>query len=107
MLELLWNLSDSIEIQILEVTATLLTSISKHQSPMMLYKTKDSVIHVLQEMVQFIKSNNTNSQLINIFKTYFNETVATNLKNCVEYSELLNVKRLLHYIYEPVIQIEC
>ncbi|KAJ8947048.1 hypothetical protein NQ318_019941 [Aromia moschata] len=101
---LLWPLEDGlnyadnsifIEEQTLIVTTVLLDSLLKNPSPMMLYKTKVSVICALKSTLSSTFSSE--------FRVYLEETILGYLTKHVEHVDLFSVKRIMRNIYEPVL----
>lgn len=110
--KLLWPLEDGlsyedksifIEEHTLIVTTVLLDSLLKHPSPMMLYKTKLSVICALKSTVKFLERYVINDNFVNEFRVYLDETILGYLKKQVEHSDLFSVKKIIKKIYEPVL----
>lgn len=110
--KLLWTLDEGlsyedksifIEEQTLVVTTILLDSLLKHPSPMMLYKTKVSVICALKSTVKFLERFEINNNFVNEFKNYLNDTILGYLSKHVEHSDLLSVKWIIKHLYSPVL----
>ncbi|XP_023011741.2 thyroid adenoma-associated protein homolog [Leptinotarsa decemlineata] len=111
--KLLWTLEDGlryedrsifIEEHALLVTTILLDSLSKYPSPMMLVKTKVSVICALKSTVKFLERYQINNNFMNGFRIYLNDTILGYLTKHVEHVDLYNVKWIIRYIYEPVLK---
>lgn len=88
------------------VTTVLLDSILKHPSPMMLYKTKVSVICALKSTVKFLERVEINNNFRNDFRTYLNETIVGYLTKHVEHTDLFSVKWIIKHIYDPILNPE-
>ncbi|CAG9856965.1 unnamed protein product [Phyllotreta striolata] len=109
--KLLWTLEDDlsyddksifIEEHALLVTTRLLDSLLKNDSPMMLYKTKESVICVLKSTVKFLERVEVNGNFVGDFRTYLCDTVLGYLTKHVEYSDSFSVEWIIRRIYDPV-----
>ncbi|KAG5896481.1 hypothetical protein JTB14_005862 [Gonioctena quinquepunctata] len=110
--KLLWSLEDGlsyedksifIEEHTLIVTTVLLDSLLKNPSPMMLYKTKVSVICALKSTVKFLERFQINTNFVNEFRIYLNDTILGYLMKHVEHSDLFSVKWIIKNIYGPVL----
>ncbi|KAJ8976953.1 hypothetical protein NQ317_010150 [Molorchus minor] len=110
--KLLWRLEDGLnyddrsiflEEHTLMVTTVLLDSLLKNPSPMMLYKTKVSVICALKSTIKFLERVQINNNFVNEFKEYLNETIVGYLTKHVEHSDLFFVKKIMRDIYAPVL----
>ncbi|XP_050508206.1 thyroid adenoma-associated protein homolog isoform X1 [Diabrotica virgifera virgifera] len=111
--KLLWTLEDGlsyedksifIEEHTLLVTTMLLDALVKHSSPMMLYKTKVSVICALKSTVKFLERYEINTNFIDEFRTYLNETIIGYLTKQVEHNDLFHIKWIIKKIYDPVLR---
>lgn len=111
--ELLWNFPHasepvvellSIEKKTWMVTTTLLDAFSKYESPMMLQKTKITILNVLEKILEFIETFDALSESFsNCFETHLNELVETYLTNHLHHCDVLNVVEVVRYVYKPSI----
>ncbi|XP_057665069.1 thyroid adenoma-associated protein homolog isoform X1 [Diorhabda carinulata] len=110
---LLWNLEDGlsyedksifIEEHTLLITTILLDALTKYPSPMMLYKTKLSVICALKSAIKFLERFDVNTNFLDEFRTYMNDTIFEYLTKHVVHNDLFSVKWVLKRIYDPVLK---
>ncbi|KAJ8917148.1 hypothetical protein NQ315_012640 [Exocentrus adspersus] len=110
--KLLWRLEDDlsyedksifIEEHVLLGTTILLDSISRHPSPMMLYKTKLSVICALKSIIKFLERCEIGDGFIDEFRVYLDQTTLNYLTIQVDHSDTHTVKRVFRRIYEPIL----
>lgn len=108
---MLWTLPEGVsyesksiflEEQTQVVTATLLNSLMKYDSPMMITKTKMSVICGLKSLYKFLEQSEVSGNFANNFRTYLNDTILTHLTNHLELGDLFCVKKIIRKLYEPV-----
>lgn len=111
LIKMLWTLPDSLsyddrsifpEEQTQIVTTILLNSLMKYDSPMMLTKTKMSVICVLKSMYKFLENAEVSNNFVNNFRTYLNDTILSYLTSHLEHGDLFCVKKIIRKLYDPV-----
>ncbi|XP_030763962.1 thyroid adenoma-associated protein homolog isoform X2 [Sitophilus oryzae] len=114
LIKMLWTLPEGLsyddksifpEEQTQIVTSILLDSLMKYDSPMMLTKTKMSVICVLKSMYKFLENAEISSNFVNNFKTYLNDTSLSYLTNHLEHGDLFCVKKIIRKLYDPVFRL--
>ncbi|XP_066137388.1 uncharacterized protein THADA isoform X2 [Euwallacea fornicatus] len=111
LIKMLWVLPDGLsyddksvflEEQTQIVTATLLNSLMKHDSPMMLTKTKMSVIYGLKSLHKFLENTEINGNFAGNFKTFLQDTILSYLTNNLEHGDLFCVRNIIKRLYDPV-----
>ncbi|XP_076259481.1 thyroid adenoma-associated protein homolog isoform X2 [Rhynchophorus ferrugineus] len=114
LIKMLWTLPEGLsyedksifpEEQTQIVTATILDSLVKYDSPMMLAKTKMSVICVLKSMYSFLENAEISNNFSNNFRTYLNDTILSYLTNRLEHGDLFCVKKIIRKLYDPVFRL--
>lgn len=111
LIKMLWTLPEGLsyddksifpEEQTQIVTTILLNSLMKYDSPMMLTKTKMSVICVLKSMYKFLENAEVSTSFVNNFRTYLNDTILSYLTSHLEHGDLFCVKKIIRKLYDPV-----
>ncbi|XP_060526229.1 uncharacterized protein LOC132701926 isoform X3 [Cylas formicarius] len=111
LIKMLWSLPEGLsyedksiflEEQTLTVTTVLLNALLRYDSPMMLLKTKLSVICALKSMYKFLENIEVGPNFASAFRTYLNDTILNYLTTHLEHSDLFCVKKIIRKLYDPV-----
>ncbi|XP_048524151.1 uncharacterized protein LOC109543125 isoform X1 [Dendroctonus ponderosae] len=111
LIKILWKLPDGLsyddrsiflEEQTLIVTVTLLNSLLRYDSPMMLPKTKMTVLCALRMLYDFLDETEIGTNFVENFKTYFNETTLSYLTKTLQLGDHFCVTKLFKQLYDPL-----
>ncbi|ENN72372.1 hypothetical protein YQE_11007, partial [Dendroctonus ponderosae] len=111
LIKILWKLPDGlsyddrsifVEEQTLIVTVTLLNSLLRYDSPMMLPKTKMTVLCALRMLYDFLDETEIGTNFVENFKTYFNETTLSYLTKTLQLGDHFCVTKLFKQLYDPL-----
>ncbi|CAG9766886.1 unnamed protein product [Ceutorhynchus assimilis] len=111
LIKMLWTLPDGLtyddksiflEEQTQIVTTILLNSLVKYNSPMMISKTKTSVIVGLKSLYNYLDNVEFGNNFVHNFRVYLNETILIYLTNNLMHSDLFCVKKIIKKLYDPV-----
>ncbi|VEN58737.1 unnamed protein product [Callosobruchus maculatus] len=109
---LLWTLEDGlnyedksvfIEEQTLLVTRRLADALLIQESPMMLQKTKMTVICALKSMMKHLEQLDIGSDFTKHFRLYFDKTFLAFISKYVRHSDIFSVKKILELVYAPAL----
>ncbi|KAL1490921.1 hypothetical protein ABEB36_011593 [Hypothenemus hampei] len=111
LIRLLWPLPEGlyyedksvfIEEQTQVVTTVLLNALTKYDTPMMIARTKMTVICGLKSLYKFVENTEISENFRPNFRAYLNDTLFVYLTKHLEYGDMFSVKKIIKKFYDPV-----